>query len=311
MLKKLTVIFLSVAIFGTILVKTQRQEDPRPQPRPEIKTPASPVDFEFIHAFQSYEEIVGTIKDWESKASDLVDVGVYGQTTAGKDTYFIKISNEYNPSDEVVLITAAIHGNEPWSTSTVLAYAGKLIQSYGKDKDLTDVVNSRTIYIIPVVSPDTYPNSRHVDGVDPNRDFPTLKDPEKSSVRPVANLRDFFLKIKPDSVLSGHTFGRLYLIPWGDNRSQNPFAEDYERIASEMCKLSDYKHKRACEMYNQPIFGTEIDWYHRNGAFAMVMEFGTHQRKPSLKDTESEFERTFAAVVYFIKESTKVKVGEL
>jgi hypothetical protein len=260
-------------------------------------------EFNFIRGHQSYDQIIETMKEWERIAPDLVEVGTYGKTSSGKEQYYIKVSNEKNPSEKKVLITAAIHGNEPWSTSVVMAYAGKLISSYGRDEAITTLVDSRTVYIVPVVSPDSYPSSRNVGGKDPNRDFPTFKSPDKESVTPVMNLRVFFLSIKPDSVLSGHTFGRLFLIPWGDSTKENPKSEQYRRIASEMCEMSGYKYQRVCEMYGKPIYGTETDWYARNGAFAMVVEFGTHQKKASEEEVRQEFNKTFGAAAHFIRHS--------
>jgi hypothetical protein len=263
---------------------------------------------DYLCGYQSYDEIVKTFKGWEAKAKDIVEVGTYGSDARAGKHYYIKISNEFRPSSEKVLITACIHGNEPWSTSTVVSCAGKIISLYGRDEGITKLIDERTIYIIPVVSPDSYPTSRSAHGVDPNRNFPTLKEPDRESVPPIKNLRDFFNEIKPDGVLSGHTYGRIFLIPWGDSTKDNPNLSDYERVASEMCDLSGYRYQRACQMYNRPIYGTEIDWYHRNGAFAMVMEFGSHQRKPTEKETKEELDRTFYSIVHFIKESPKVEI---
>lgn len=311
-MKRILVVLSLAALLSLSLVyKTNTRESEAPEPNPpEKKTPATPEQFEFVLPHLSHDEIGRTLREWESKAPELVDVGTFGKTTKGHDQMYIRICNEYEPSEKVVLITAAIHGNEPWSTSTVMAYAGKLITSYGRDESMTKLVDSRTIYFVPVISPDTYPHSRHVDGVDPNRDFPTLKNPEKQSVTPVKNLQDFFLKVKPKAVISGHTFGRVFLVPWGDSKKENPSMEDYKRVASEMSRLSGYRYQRGCEMYNSPIFGTEMDWYHRNGAFAMVMEFGSHQRKPTLEETRSEFERTLSAFVHFVEEAPKVELKQ-
>lgn len=303
LLLMLALSILSILIIGKIYYPKQENNQ-----KLEIKEPAKPEIGDYLFGYQSYDEIISTMKKWESSAPDLIDVKTYGKSSKEKDLFYIKISNEYKPAKKIVLITACIHGNEPWSTSTVFSYAGKLISSYKSDPALTKLVNERTIYIVPVVSPDSYPNSRSVDGVDPNRNFPTLKEPNKISVTPVKQLQELFLKIKPDSVLSGHTYGRVFLIPWGDSTKDNPNLEDYKKIVSKMCDLSKYKYQRACEMYNRPIYGTEIDWYHRNGAFAMVMEFGTHQRKPTLEETSKELERTFDSFVYFIEESVNVEI---
>lgn len=312
MYKKATIAILSVAILASAFVKIHARAALAPHPQqaePEKKFPPPPAGIEFLQGHQEYDSIVKTIREWENKAPELLDVGTFGKTTKGADQHYLRISNEYAPSGKVVLVTACIHGNEPLSTSTLMACMGKMISSYGKDEYLTELINSRTIYFVPVVSPDTYPGSRHVDGVDPNRDFPTPKNPDKESVPPVMNLREFFLKIRPRGVLSGHTFGRVFLVPWGDTTSPNPNASDYERVVAEMSRLSGYRHIKASEMYNRPIFGTEIDWYHRNGAFAMVIELGSHQRRASLEETRKEMDMAFPAVMHFIKESAEVEIN--
>lgn len=299
-----------IFIVLNILILSQKlnfKNDEKPYLK-EIQYPEILGNIDYSYEHQSYEQIISTLKEWEYNAPDLVEVGTYGKSTKQQDLFYLKISNEHNPSNKKVLITACIHGNEPWSTSTIMSYAHKMISSYGKDQDLTQLLNERTIYIIPVVSPDSYAAKRHVDGVDPNRDFPTVKNPDKISVAPVKKLQDFFLEIKPNSVLSGHTYGRIFLIPWGYTLKDNPNSQDYERIASNMAKLADYDYQKASELYGKPIYGTEIDWYHRNGSFAMVMEFGTHQKNPSKKETLSEFERTFKSFIYFLKESVDVEI---
>ena len=54
---------------------------------------------------------------------------------------------------------------------------------------------------------------------------------------------------------------------------------------------------------NMPIFGTEVDWYYRNGSIPIVIEFGTHQRIPTDKDIQIEFDKTYEAMLHFIKEA--------
>lgn len=300
-------IFLCVVLGFTHFYKANSTTSNLPK-TPIKSQPDSPNINEYIFGHKSYEQIISLFKDWEEKAPDLVDIGTYGKTSKGKDTYYLKLSNELKPGNDIVLITACIHGNEPLSTSTMLAYVGKLLSEYGKNEKITEMVNTKTIYFVPVVSPDTYALSRSVDNVDPNRDFPTLKNPNKISVTPIKNLQEFFIKIKPKSVLSGHTFGRVFLIPWGDSKKDNPNQDDYKKIATEMSKLANYKNKKASELYGYPIFGTETDWYYRNGAFAMVVEFGTHQRKASIEDTKKEFDRTFDSFIYFVENSVKVEI---
>ena len=52
--------------------------------------------------------------------------------------------------------------------------------------------HERDIYFIPVVSPDSYPKSRIVDKVDPNRDFPHLGRPNHKSIPPSMPCKNSF-----------------------------------------------------------------------------------------------------------------------
>jgi len=167
--------------------------------------------------------------------------------------------------------------------------------------------------------------------VDPNRNFPGPANPNRKSVAPVAAVQDLFNKVRPKAVISGHTWGQVYLIPHGDKMTNCPNHADYERIIGKMAQMSQYRWIRACDMYkgdgslnnppirsigynvgmythSRPIYGSDVDWYYRAGSFAIVMEFGTHQRIPSEADTRAEFTRTLDAVLHFIKEAPLVVV---
>lgn len=281
-----------------------------PEVKPEPpKTPRVPNISVKIPSYLDYPQIVTQVQKWATEAPDLTEVGFYGKTKRGTDICYIKICNKLDPKPRPkVLITGCIHGNEPWSTGCVMAYAGTLLGEYGKNKEITDLIESREIYIIPVISPDSYPHSRHVDGVDPNRDFPGPSRPNHQSTPSIVAVQNFFLKIKPNAVISGHTHGRIYLTPFGDKMQVCPNDADYKRIVGKMADMSNYRIDRACNMYGRPIHGSEVDWYYRNGAFAIVMEFGTHQQRPSLDQITSEFNRTWSSVQLFIKEAPVVQI---
>lgn len=255
--------------------------------------------------FLTYQNTVNQLKTWEEEAPELIKVSTYGKSTSGEDLYYAKISSsaEVKPN---VLITGCIHGNEPLSASVVMGYIGNLIDKYGDDSEVTELIKSRDLYFVPVVSPDSYPKYRLVDGVDPNRNFPLKKSDE--SIKPIKALQDFFLTIKPNAVISGHTFGRAYLIPWGDRIRSTPHDVDYKRIIGKMSEMSNYKMMKANEIYNRPIYGSEVDWYYKNGALAIVAEYGTHQRIPTPQEIKEEFDRTFSAVLHFIKEAPAVNI---
>ena len=261
----------------------------------------------------SYPQIANQIKDWKKEADDLVEIDTYGQTKNGKELYYIRINNSFNKTKKpVVLITACIHGNEPLATGITLNYIGYLLDGYGKNKQITELVDSRDLYFIPVVSPESYPNSRTVGDIDPNRDFPTPKNNEHQSIPAIMALREFYWKIKPAAILSGHTFGRLFMTPYGDNYGKSPHESDFNRIVGKMAEMANYKKIHCAELYAQPIDGTEVDWFYRNGSIAICAEYGTHQNIPSHSEIKDEFMRVRDALNYFVMEApnTTVKVTD-
>lgn len=311
---------LTIALFVAFGVKThnsqQTPSDPIVQVQPPVeiipeppKTPRLPNITIQVPPHLSYSEIVTQIQKWGQEAPDLTEVGFYGKTKQDVDICYIRICNKIEIKDRPkVLITGCIHGNEPWSTGCVMAYIGNLLDGYGKNKEITDLIESRDIYFIPVISPDSYPHSRYVDGVDPNRDFPGPSRTNHKSTTSIQSIQDFFLKIKPDAVISGHTFGRVFLTPFGDTNQKCPNENDYQRIIGEMGKMCNYGMDRACNNYGRPIQGTEVDWYYRNGAFSVVMEFGTHQENPTREEITSEYSRTWQGILWFIKEAPIVTI---
>ena len=278
-------------------------------------------------SYLPYDKVVEQLRTWNKEAPGITEIGTYGKTSRGQDLYYLRVGE--SRAEKKVMITACIHGNEPLATGTVMAYVGALLSGYGVDPQITQILQSRQVYFVPVVSPDSYPSSRFVDGVDPNRNFPTVRDPDKQSVAPLAALQRFFLQHRFSAAISGHTHGRVYMIPWGDSTQNCPDYEVYRRIVENMLSVTGtsndnfrrpygellrepsgriavqpaYTMIRGCEMYRSPIFGTEMDWYYRHGAFAMVIEYGTHQHTPSMQDIQYEFGLTWKAIQVFLKEA--------
>lgn len=314
------VLFLAVVCAYTYKVKksgTPRKNIPQqivPKPKPQKPKPQKPQEERpnrpqtnisvKVPAYLDYQGVIQQCKTWNQEAKEITEIGTYGNSSQGQSLYYFRI-NAGKKNNPKVLITSCIHGNEPWATGCVMGYIGTLLDQYGKNKEVTELLEKRDVYFVPVVSPDSYPHSRHIDGVDPNRDFPGPSRPNHRSTPSVAALQKLFLEIHPKAVISGHTYGRVYLMPYGDTSQTHPQENDYQRIVGEMAKLSRYRTQHCYEVYGRPIFGSEIDWFCRNGAFAIVSEFGTHQRVPTKQEIEEEFHRTWKAFIYFLEESSK------
>lgn len=300
MLKKgLILNFLLMLMIGVFAIcKFYNQENTQQniqEKKSEIKKDAvAPNITELKPEYRDYLKLVDLLKTWEQEASDFVEVGTYGKTTKEIDQYYVKITNKkIQGKKPSCVITGCIHGNEPISTCTEVWWMTHLLSNYG-DPKVKEILDTREIYFIPVLSPDTYPHSRHVDGVDPNRNFPSSG--EKESVPPIENFKNFFKEKKFDAFITGHSYGRIFLFA----QDKDPDRKSaYDRIKKEMGKISSYKASNL----GGPNTTLDGDWGNRQGAFSLLVEFGTHQRIPSLEDIQTDFDATYKSILYFLKEA--------
>jgi hypothetical protein len=320
---------LTLTVFALLIadiIAYNYKSKPLPQPPKEeieikVQIPQFPKISVPTPQYKNYQDIVKQLNDWKKEGKDFVEVNTYGKSKQGKDLYYIRITSPNKKEKPVILLTGSIHGNEPLAAGVMMALCGNLLSSYKDNSQVKNILDTRDIYFVPVVSPDSYPKTRYVDGVDPNRDFPGIKDPNKKSTPSVKAIQDLFLKIKPVAAISGHTFGRIFIYPYGESYKECPDEADYKRILTKMCAMSGYGQKRGCYNYPTLMFGSELDWYYKNncfssnqnreyprqGCFAIVCEFGTHQRIPTKQEIEEEFNRTWKSLLFFIEEAPKVK----
>lgn len=307
---------LSAALLFSYGLKAEPRRSPAPRPgpapifEPRLDEPRPQGITLKVPHHLTYPQIVEQMKKWRDEAPDLVELSVYGQTRAGTDLWCMKVSNRKAKAQKApVLLMSCIHGNETLATGVLMGFVGSYLGDYGRDETVNELMDSRELYFVPVVSPDSYGKSRNVDGVDPNRDFPTPDDSLHQSSPSVMALRRLFMTVRPRAALSGHTYGRLFLTPFGDKRGPNQHQPEYDRIVGEMARMSKYGVMHCSELYGRPISGTEVDFFYRNGCLAAVAEFGTHQHIPSYAEITGELERTRDAITLFIKQAPEVSIS--
>ena len=84
------------------------------------------------------------------------------------------ISGSSNCSPKALFV-GGIHGNEKVGVYMVLRLIEVLLNGYGDDRRVKNLVDQREIWFIPVLNPDGYVASRRKNarGVDLNRNFET------------------------------------------------------------------------------------------------------------------------------------------
>jgi len=125
--------------------------------------------------YMSADEINTFLDTMASDHSSICSVKTLGSSVTGREIRCLIISD--NPdtieNEPTVRLTGGIHGSEPVSVDLMIRYIEYLTDSYGSDSNITNLINSRYIVIIPVLNPDGYMNgSRYNDNrIDLNRNF--------------------------------------------------------------------------------------------------------------------------------------------
>lgn len=271
-----------------------------PPPPPPPPPPPSQYDIkEFNNNYLAYDEVIDLLKTWHENAPEITEFDTYGETSRGTPLYYLRVGT---PGTKKVLIHACIHGDERLAAASTLWIMRKYLHDYGRDEDITWLVKNRDVYFIPVMSPDTYLRQRWVEGVDPNRDYPSPRRPNRHSSSPVSRMMDFHKKHKFSGVISGHTTGRVYL--WPSLCTGNDL-EEHRTLAREMGELSNY----SARPISSSEAGYEIDWYYWQGAVSILTEFASGSHNQPSRNIEPEASRNYKAYMHFIKKAPTIETS--
>jgi carboxypeptidase T len=219
---------------------------------------ATPLDFPSADSnYHNYAEMTTAINAAVAAHPNILSQTSIGTSYEGRQMVALKISDNVgtDENEPEVLFTAHQHAREHLTIEMALYLLSELTDKYGTDSHITDLVNSREIWIIPDLNPDggewdirsgsyagwrknRQPNSGSSNvGTDLNRNWPynwgccggssgstsseTYRGPSASSSPEVTNVINFVNGRKVGGVqqiktnIDFHTFSELVLWPLG------------------------------------------------------------------------------------------------
>jgi hypothetical protein len=236
-------------------------------------TPASalaagePSGYEHFH---TYSEVKADIDAAVAAYPNIAQRFSMGVSYEGRQIWGIKISDNVgtDENEPEAFIVAQIHANERSAGELALYLLTLLVDGYGNDSRITDIVDSREIWIVPMANPDgaeydmsdglfrhwrknrqPIPGSSEI-GIDLNRQFgfkwnccgggsnnpaaPKYRGPSSWYAPETRAYRDFVLgrvvggKQQLSEILSLHSHGRLVLWPYGYTKKDHPPTMRYD-----------------------------------------------------------------------------------
>ncbi len=116
----------------------------------------SKVDLRFDHWYD-YAEMTQALHDLVEAYPELLTIKSIGKSIGDRDIWLVTLNNPATGGDRdktAMFIDGNIHGNEIQAAETVLYSIWYLCKSYGVIDRITDLVNERSFYFVPMENPD-------------------------------------------------------------------------------------------------------------------------------------------------------------
>ena len=280
-----------------------------------VETPEATGDKDFPPAdarYHNFAETTAQLRSMVSAHADIAKLISIGKSVEGRDIWALHINSTPEALIESVsqkpgmVYMGAHHAREHLSTEVPLMFADYLLKNLA-DPKIANLVDTRDVWIIPVVNPDgaeydistghyklwrknRRDNHDGTFGVDLNRNYSfgwgtggssadtsdetykgtaAFSEPESSAIR---DFIDSHLNTK--ILLTFHTYSELILYPWGGKNDPVPVVRDretFQKMATTMAGWNHYTPEQASDLYIAS--GDTCDWaYGTHGIFAFTFE---------------------------------------
>jgi hypothetical protein len=265
--------------------------------------------------FRTFSECIAYMDSLHAQYPNLTTArDSIGYTYQGRAIWMMKISDnpDIDEDEPEIMINGLIHAREPMGMESTIRYMAYLLENYGVNDTITDWVNSREFYFIPIINADGYeynrqtnPNgggmfrkNRHGQGIDLNRNWgymwgfdntgsspypsdETYRGESAFSEPETQSMREFIISRHFSIAMNFHSAAGLLLYPWGYVDFVTPDNPVFEAIASEATQQNGYSIGPPwLLLYNTN--GDANDWQYgeqteKPKVFAFTEELGTSE----------------------------------
>jgi carboxypeptidase T len=259
-----------------------------------------------LSKYRTFDQIEKILKDAEVNNPAICKLHVIGKSFEGRPIYALNITpRAAGAKKPAVLIMGLTHAREWISAEVPTALIEEILQKYPADKTIKELVDNRSIWVVPVANPDGLvysqtkskmwrknrrANSDKSFGVDLNRNYgyqwgtvgastypgsdtyhgvSPFSEPCSTAIKQLAEREKF------RATVSFHSYSELVLFPFG--YAYDAIAKDNQllaELAKEMAKFSGYTPEKSSDLY--PAMGDSDDWFYgAMGALAFTIELGS------------------------------------
>jgi hypothetical protein len=262
-------------------------------------------------SYLQYEALLRKFAAEDPSLCRLVDLGPTTNLVHPHRLWALIVSDR--PGDEEnepeVLLTSTMHGDETTGFVLMLRLISHLLQGYGDDPEITELVNETEIWINPLANPDGtyfggndtvadairyYTTSGGGDsGVNPNRNFPDFDDGDHPDGHPWWTETEAMMALAESQtfVLSANFHGGAEVVnyPWDTVERRHPDDAWFQDLARAWADLAQTDSPAGYMTHvNNNGITNGWDWYEINGGRQDFMTFFYGGREVTIEISETK-----------------------
>lgn len=304
--------------------------------------------------YMTYAQMVEKLKAMATQYPQLVTLEDVGDTHLKKsgsapnnDVWAIYISNKnVRTQKPALMLTAGVHARELAPVELVMKLAADLTSKYGKDPQITQLLDTREVVLLPMVNVDgrvevekgdswkrKNMNLSRGSGIDLNRNFDscwnykclnapsswlngltspnseTYSGPSAASEVETQAVQSMYTRKKIRASMDIHAYGEMFFWPLGYSEKTIPEVAQYKTIFQNTFSRHGYSGGTSLELL-YPTSGTTDDYgYEKHGAFSMGLEVGSSFR-PSYPEVEQMWNTTRTSWLGLIQAAGTVQLAQ-
>jgi murein tripeptide amidase MpaA len=107
--------------------------------------------------FYRYDDLTRLLHEYAAQYPGLLKVESIGKSHAGREVWLVTATNFANGPDTekpALWVDGNLHASEVASSTAALYFIQSLVKRYGRDKTVTECLDTRVFYIVPRINPD-------------------------------------------------------------------------------------------------------------------------------------------------------------
>jgi hypothetical protein len=234
--------------------------------------------------YRTFDQVMDHLYQLTQSHPDIAQLVEYGKTANGHALVALKLSDNVatDEAEPELMLTAATHGDEIITTEILLNLIDQLVAGYKVDSRLTNMIENREIYFIPVVNADGFVKVQRYEGMaDPNRSYPYPENPTARPTPSIGALINFFNSRQFVGSIDFHAYGEMIMYPWAHTYApvDSKDVSIFHPLTQKMAQTNSYKYGPISKVI-YVAKGSSADYYYwQKKTIALAIEVG-HSKAP-------------------------------